>query len=112
MTEARIVPKYFLLSAVLAFIAIGLEVAAKSRDSRAIRTLARAVVLPEGERAAAKMQARSFSTQGTIVSLIGVAFALGSLAFIIPSARKHEPARRSVTVVLLVLYLMLQLLMT
>lgn len=85
---------------------------ASSLYSRGARIVARAVVLPEGDRAAAKMEARTYRSRGTVISVVGLAFALTSLIFLIVSVRKHEPAWRLVTVALLVFYVMLQFAVT
>jgi hypothetical protein len=89
-------------------LAVGLDVAGMSQYSRGARVIAHAVALPEGERVAAKMEAQTYRSRGTVISVVGLAFALGSLVFVIVSARKHEPAWRSVTFALLIFYVMLQ----
>lgn len=102
----------FLWSLVLAILAVGFDMAAMSQYSRGARAIARAVVLPESERVAAKSQAQIYRERGTIVSVAGLVFALVSLVFVIVSARKHEPAWRSVTVALLTFYVLLQFALT
>ena len=104
--------RFFLVSLGLAVLAVGFDMAALSQYSRGARVYARAVVLPESERVAAKSEAQTYRSRGTVVSLVGLAFALASLVFVIVSARKHEPAWRSVTVALLVFYVMLQFALT
>jgi hypothetical protein len=104
--------RFFLVSLGLAVVAVGLHLAALHQFSSGARIIARSVVLPEGERVAARSEARAYSTRGTVVSFVGLTFALTSLAFVIVSARKHEPAWRSVTCALLVFYVMLQFALT
>lgn len=99
---------FFYVSLGLAVVAVGLHMTALWQFSRGARVIARSVVLPESERATARLEARSYSSRGTVVSLVGLAFALASLICVVVSARKHEPAWRSVTVALLVFYVMLQ----
>jgi hypothetical protein len=104
--------RFFLCSVALAILAVGFDMTAMSQYSRGARVIARAVVLPESERVAAKSEAQIYRERGTIVSVVGLFFALASLVFVIVSARKHEPAWRSVTVVLLTLYVLLQFALT
>ena len=85
---------------------------AMSQYNRGARAVARAIVLPEREREVARSAAHGYRTRGTVISVVGLAFALASLAFVTASARKHEPAWRSITFALLVFYVMLQFAMT
>jgi hypothetical protein len=100
------------VSLVLAVLAVGLDMVAMSQYIRAARISALAVVLPESERVVAKSEAQTYRSRGTVVSLVGFAFALASLFFVIVSARKREPAWRSVIFALLVFYVMLQFSLT
>ena len=95
----------------LVIIAVGLHLTALSQVSRGLHISARAVTLSESERAAARVEASSYSTRGAVIGYIGFAFALASVGFVIASARRHEPARRSVIVALQVCYVMLQFLL-
>ena len=96
----------------LAVLAIGFDMTAMSQYSRGARVFVRAVVLPESEREVAKSEAQTYRSRGTVISVMGLAFALASLVFVIASARKHEPAWRSVTFALLIFYVMLQFALT
>jgi hypothetical protein len=89
-----------------------LDMAGMSQYSRGARIIARAVILPESKRVAAKTEAEAYRSRGTVISVVGLAFALASLVFVILSARKHEPAWRSVTFALLIFYVMLQFALT
>jgi len=100
--------RFFLVSFGLAVLAVGLDIAAMLQYSRGPRVIARAAVLPESQRVVAKSDAQSYRSRGTVISVVGLAFALASLVFVIASARKHEPAWRSLTFTLLVFYVMLQ----
>ena len=104
--------RFFLLSLGLAVFAVGFDMAGMSQYGRGAGVIARAVVLPESERAAAKAQAQIYRSRGTVISVVGLAFALASLVSVIVSARKHEPAWRSVTFALLIFYVMLQFALT
>ena len=103
--------KFFLVSLGLAVLAVGLEMVAMSQYSRGARVIARAVILPESESAVAKSEAQTIRSRGTVVSLVGLGFALASFVLLIVSARRHEPASRSVIFALLVVYVMLQFLL-
>ncbi len=104
--------RFFLVSLGLAVLAVGLDITAMSQYSRGAGVIAQAVSLPEGERVVAKSEAQKYRSRGTIISLVGLAFALVSLIFVIASARKHEPAWRSVTLAVLVFYVLLQFALT
>lgn len=110
--RAMSIRRFFLLSLRLAVLAVGLDMTALSLYSRGARVIAEAVVLRESERAVARSEAQTYRSRGTVISLAGLAFALASLILVIVSARKHEPAWRSVTFALLVFYVMLQFALT
>lgn len=104
--------RFFLVSLGLAVLAVGLDMLGVSQYSCGARLVARAVVLPESERMVAKMEAQMYRSRGAVISVAGLAFALASLVFVVVSARKHEPAWRSVTFALLIVYVMLQFALT
>jgi len=104
--------RFFLLSLGLAVLAVGFDMAGMLQYSRGARVIARAVMLPESERVAAKAQAQIYRSRGTVISVVGLALALVSLVSVIVSARKHEPAWHSVTFALLIFYVMLQFALT
>ena len=104
--------RYFLWSLMLAIFAVGFDMTAMSQYSRGARVIARSVALPESERIAAKSLAQTCRERGTVVSIVGLSLALTSLGFVIVSARKHEPAWRSVTVALLTFNVLLQFALT
>jgi tRNA(Ile2) C34 agmatinyltransferase TiaS len=100
--------RFFIVSLGLAIIAVGLHVAALSQYGHGARAIARAVTQPESQRAFAKQAARVYRERGSLIAIAGLGFALGSLAFVVVSARRHEPAWRSVTVAFLAFYFLLQ----
>lgn len=67
--------------------------------------------LSEPERALGKVEAKRRSKRGEVIGYIGLSLAIVSLSFVIASARKREPAWRSLTFALLFVYLMSQLLL-
>jgi hypothetical protein len=99
--------RFFLFAVLTAVIAIVLHVAALSQISRSVQHRARAVTLSEAQRAAVRVEAGVYSTHGLVAMYAGLAFALGSIALVTISARKREPARRSVVLGLLLCYLLL-----
>ena len=100
--------RFFIVSLGLAVIAIGLHVAALSQYGHGARAIARAVTQPESERTLAKPTAREYRERGSVIAIAGLGVALASIVFVVVSARRHEPAWRSVTVAFLVFYLLLQ----
>ena len=102
---------FFILSLALALIAVGLHVAALSQNGHAAHSIARAVTQPESEeseRAVARQTALVYRDRGSVIAIMGLGVALASLTLVVLSARKHEPAWRSVTVAFLFFYLLLQ----
>ena len=74
---------FFLLSLLLAVLAVGVHLTAMS-------------------------QASSYSKRGAVLDYIGLAIAFASVAFVVASARRHEPARRIVVFVVLICNVMLR----
>jgi len=101
------IPGFFFVSLGLAILAVGAELAGTKHSSIGALAGARAVVLPESERAVAITEAHVYRISGTSFSAIGLAFALASVVFVIVSARMREAAWRSVTMALLIFYAML-----
>jgi hypothetical protein len=101
--------KFFLLSLSLAVLAVGLHLTAMSQVSRGLQIRAHAVTLSESDRVAARAEASRYSSRGAVLSYVGLVFALGSAAFVIASARRHEPARRIVVFGALICYVLWQL---
>jgi hypothetical protein len=104
--------KFFLMSLALAAFAVGLELTAQFQFSHGSRSNARSVILPERERVAASFEARKYSSRGIIAGAFGLGCAFTSLTLVMVSARRHEPAGRFVTVMLLIFYVILQFAMT
>jgi hypothetical protein len=99
--------RFFFGSLFLAVVAIGLQLGAMSQVNRTDQAIACGVTLPESERAAARLEAKRFSRRAAPLAYLGLAFALASAIFVVMSARKREPAWRSVTFALLFFYVML-----
>ena len=100
--------KYFLLSLLFAVLAVGLEMASMSQRTQGARIRVRAVVSAETDRTAAALTADAYRARGTAISLLGLVLAVSSLLLVVTSARKHEPAWRSITVAWIIFYGMLQ----
>jgi hypothetical protein len=100
--------RFFWFAFATIVLAIALHVAASSQFSHSIRDRARAAASPETERAALRATSSRYSTRGHIAMYVGAALAVGSVVFVIISARRKEPATRSVVFGLLVCYLLLQ----
>ena len=100
--------RFFFASLVFGVFAIGLHWTGMSQVSRGVQIRAHAVTSPESDRAAAKVEASSFSSRGVDLGYAGVAFALTSVGFAVASARRREPARLSIVLGLLICYVMLQ----
>ena len=107
-TRAMNIRTFFFVSLSLAVLAVGLHLTAMSQVSRGAQIRAHAVASPEAARAAARTEASKYSSRGAVLGYAGLALALASLGFMVVSARKHEPARRSVILGLLICYVMLQ----
>ena len=99
--------KFFLVSLALVVVAVGLHLTAMSQISQGLLIGARAVTLPESERAAARVETSRFFSRGSVIGYIGLLFALASVAFVVVSARRHEPVWRSLTFALLIFYVIL-----
>ena len=100
--------RFFLVSLALAVLAVGVHGVALRQFSRGAQTIARAVALSESERAAAGIEAHRYTSDGGAILFVGYALALVSVGFVVASARRHEPAWRSLTIGLLMFYVMLQ----
>ena len=100
--------RFFLFAVLAAVLAVVLHVTALGEFSRSVHHRAHAVTLGEAERAAARVESGLYSTRGHVTMYAGLALALGSIALMIISARKREPARRSVVFGLLLCYFLLQ----
>ena len=105
--------KFFLLSVVLAIVAIGLQLASLSQTSHGVQLRAKVnqSTLEEPEKASGRRDASQYSSRGRALAMAGFPFALASVAGVVMSARKHEPASRALTAVLLAFYLMLGLML-
>jgi hypothetical protein len=100
--------RFFFASLALAVIGVGLHLTALKQYSCGAYAIAQAATLSDSELLAARLDASRLSSRGAVVSSIGLAFAFASVGFVIVSARKHEPAWRSLTLGLLGFYVILQ----
>jgi hypothetical protein len=100
--------RFSLASLALAVLAVGLQVTAMAHYSRGAQTIAQGANLPQKAQAALSVEARNYASRGQVIAGIGIAFAVTSVGFAVMSGRRHEPAWRPLTLVLLALYLMLQ----
>jgi hypothetical protein len=101
--------RFFWFAFVAVVLAVTLHITASSQFGQSMRHRARATASPEPDRAALRAAASRYSTRGHIAMYVGAASAVGSVVFVIISARRKEPAIRSVVFGLLASYLLLQL---
>ena len=100
--------RFFFSALIAGFLAVALHVSALNQFSRGMRARAHAATVPEPERTALRDDARLHSSVGQAVMYSGVALALASAVCVAISARRREPALRSVVFGLLVCYVLLQ----
>ena len=100
--------RFFLLSLALAVLALGLQFTAMSQRSHGLHMRVQAITGATPNRMIAKAEADRHSQRAAVLGYIGLAFALASAALGILSARRQEPARRSVVLGTLLAYLLLQ----
>lgn len=100
---------FFLFALLTAIISVVFHVTALGQFARGAERRARAVTLVEAERAAASVEADVYSTRAHVAMYAGMALAASSIALVTLSARKREPARRSIVYGLLLCYGLLQL---
>ncbi len=98
----------FLISLALAMLAICLHATSLSQFGRATRITAQKLTAAEPQRAALESQAAGSISHGSVLDYFAQAVALASVVMVVASARKHEPARRSVTLALLLVYVLIQ----
>ena len=99
--------RFFFISLAAAVLAVGLQGAALRQYSRGAQTIAFAVKSSESARREAKAEADRIASRGEVIAYAGIAVALASIGFVIASARRREPAWRSLTFALLCFYVML-----
>lgn len=102
---------FFTTSLILAVLAIGVHLSALGQFSRSVQAIAHAATLTEPAKGAASADTESFIRRGSEFLYIGYALAVGSAACVIASARRREPARRPLTIGLLMFYAVLQFLL-
>src|SRR5689334_23139413 len=107
---------FFFVSLMLAILAVGSHVAAIREFGRGSSTIARAFTRPaatpsKSDHSGAKSEARRSISRGGVFIYVGYALALSSVGFVFASARRHEPAWRSLTISLLIFYVMMQFVM-
>jgi hypothetical protein len=100
--------RFFFVSLALAVLAVGLHLVALGQFSRGSQIIARAVTSSEAERSGARLEAARYASRGGVILYGGYALALASVGFVVASARRHEPAWHSLTISLLIFYVMMQ----
>lgn len=103
--------RFVFVSLALALVAVGVHLTSLAQIGHSTRIRARTATVAEPERVVLRAQATGYSHRGAAFGWAGLAVALASVGFVVTSARKREPARRSITIVLLALYVMLLLVM-
>lgn len=83
-----------------------LHTASLGQFSRSSMLRANSISVSDQDRADRRQEAENCRRGGSICNLTGLAFATTSLVLVILSARRKEPAARSITVVFLVLYVL------
>src|ERR1700749_3575678 len=99
--------KFFFISLACVFIAIGLQIVSQKQSARGLGLRARFASAAEPDRPALRAEANRFRRQADNFTLTGLGFTAASTGFVIVSARRREPARRSIVVVALVCDLIL-----
>jgi hypothetical protein len=100
--------RFFLFALIGAFLAVVLHVSSLNQFSRSVSARARSITVAEPERSAIRDDALWHSFTGHTAMYCGLALAVSSLVTVIISARRHEPAIRSVVFGLLLCYFLLQ----
>ncbi len=103
--------RFFYASLALAIAAISLQLTALSQFGRSVSQRGRADSAEESERTALIAEASKCSSRAEVIRYVGFVFALGTIAFVVVSARCRERAWRLLTVGLLFFYLVLLLVM-
>ena len=96
-------------SLVLVAFALCVDFGAKGQFSKNIRLRAQSVTVATEQKQQMRAEADRFKSSGNILGVVGLGFAVSSLACLLMSFRRHESAWwRSIPVALLVFYVMLQ----
>src|SRR6266478_6153971 len=103
--------RFFFFAVLAAFIAVLLHLTALAQFGCGLAHRARAATATETDRITARADAVHYRLFGSIALFTGVAVAATSVVLAIVSARRREPARRSVVFGLLLCYLFLQLIL-
>jgi hypothetical protein len=88
--------RFFIMSLILAVLALSAQLWAMGFASRSLHMRARAITGPPAQKAQALAEAREHSRQVPFFYSAGWAFALGSVALVVVSTRKREPISRSI----------------
>jgi hypothetical protein len=100
--------KFFFVSLILAILAVGLQCATLNHFGRGAQTIARAVTLSRSEQTDARTEAHRFVGRGKTFVFVGILFALASAGCLVASVLNLERAWHSLTLALLIFYVMLQ----
>ncbi len=101
---------FYLAAVVLVFGALFLHFAALGQISQGVRYRARSVTVSEQQRLEMRAQADKFTHRGGLLTAGGFGLAASSLICVFVSFRRHEPASRSIPIVLLLCYLIILML--
>jgi hypothetical protein len=100
--------RFYIVSLILAVLALSAQLWAMGFASRSLHMRARAITGPPAQKAQRLAEAKEHSRQFPFYYSAGWAFALGSVALVVVSSRKREPISRSIPVGLLAGYVLLQ----
>jgi hypothetical protein len=99
---------FWIVSFVLAIIAIGIHVKSLNVASKGMKAMAKAVTATDNQIEILRTEAKRFANLSGTIAITGLGVAIGSLVCVVVSFKKHEPAWRSIPFALLVFYVLLQ----
>jgi hypothetical protein len=102
---------FFLASLLLVIIAFGVHFGALSQIQKGLSLKAGSIGTAEQQTLQVRADSDDSFNKGSLLGFIGWFFAAASVACLVVSFHKREPARRSIPSTLLIVYVMLQFLM-
>jgi len=102
---------FWIASILFAICAIGVDVKSQNEASNGMKFIAQSVMATNDQKEVLKAEAKRCAHQSDELALAGLCVAIGSAVCLVVSVKQHEPARRSIPFVLLVLYVLLQLML-
>ena len=99
---------FFFASVFWVIVALSLHIAALGQISKGVGLRAQSVRLAAEQKQQMNAGARRYTSRGEALSYVGLVFGISSVGCLVVSFRRHEAARRSIPVTLLICYLMLQ----